>query len=30
MVNKVWAVLKNGKWKFTKNENTENETLNEF
>lgn len=30
MVNKVWAVLKNGKCKFTKNENNENETQNEF
>ena len=30
MVNKVWAVLKNGKCKFTKNENNEIETQNEF
>lgn len=30
MVNKVWAVLKNGKCKFIKNENNENETQNEF
>ena len=30
MVNKVSAVLKNGKCKFTKNENNEIETQNEF